>query len=151
MIVLLRRPRVHVPLGGKRRSACLRRFEIHPHLRRINSRLQPQVYHCIRLRIQEVVALVLRIRHAEVLGNVRAQGMNLQRKIAALHCIQKIEPDGELRAELLYDVAAQQLIRMFMHQGQRRRLDDLVAKSKPQAVLLRHTIETPGKVGRFRG
>ena len=98
MIVLLNRPRIHVLLRWKRRSAGLRCFKAFNHFLWIGPGFQPQIDLRIRFRVQQVIALVLRIGHAEVLRDIRAHWMNLKREIAAFYRVQKIEADGKFGA-----------------------------------------------------
>jgi hypothetical protein len=88
-------------------------------LRAVDGRLQAQVHLRARLGVEEVVALVLRVRHPEHLADVVAKRVNLQREVAALERVEHVEADRELGAEGLVDVMAEELLRVPVHEGER--------------------------------
>ena len=143
VIMLAGRPHIHIRLGGESRSTCLRGVQVGGHRLRVDPLAQAQEHGRVRRGVQHVVAFILRVRHPELLVDITRQGMHLQRKIAALHGVEKVKTDGKFRAELVEDVCAQQSLRLFMHQRLGRQLILAGSKAKRQAVLFGHAVEAP--------
>lgn len=98
-------------------------------------------------RIEQVVALVLRIAHAEVFADELGRRMDLKAQVPAAHRIQKIETDGEILAEARLDRLAEQRTRPEQNQVDRWKLEQLSAYPEIEAVLLRHAVEAPPVIG----
>ena len=112
MVVLFRGPSVDKSLGGERPVTLLRSFQSLQHFRGPDVLLQPKEHTGIIFRIEQVIALVLRIAHAKPILDVLGQGMNLERQVPAIHRIQEVKTDREFRAESGMDSFAQQFSRM---------------------------------------
>src|SRR6185312_452512 len=76
-------------------------------------------------------------------ANVAGQRMDLQRQIAAIHRVEKIEPNRELRAKTAIYRFSQQFLRPVENKIDGRNLDAPFAEPEQQAVLLRHAVEAP--------
>ena len=81
---------------------------------------RPRYTRRIRARVEQVVALVLRVVHAEVLLDVLGERMDLEGEVAAAHRVEEVEADGELVAEARVDRLAEQRARLVEHQVDRR-------------------------------
>src|SRR5215469_14200807 len=79
VIVLLCRPPIHKALRREWAISALRTFERLYHLFRLDSLSHSQEHSGIFYGVQQVVALVLRIIHAELILDVLRQRVNLQR------------------------------------------------------------------------
>ena len=77
----------------------------------------PRYTRRIRPGVEQVVALVLRVVHPEVLLDVLGQRMDLERQVAAAHGVEKIEADRELVAEPRVHRLAEQRARLVRRRG----------------------------------
>ena len=123
-----------------------RRLQVADHAARIDALAEAEINTGVSRCIQQVIALVLRIVHAEVLLDVLGERMDLERQVAALHRIKKVEADGEFVAEAGVYGIAQQGPRLVEHQVQRRQLQPRLAQPQQQAVFFRHAVEAPAVV-----
>src|SRR3954451_8640750 len=89
-------------------------------------------------RVEQVIALILRVAHAELLADVLRQRMNLEAEVAAAHRVEEVEADGKLSPEAPVDRIAKQLARVQENQVDRRQLKSILAEAQQQAVFLRH-------------
>ena len=103
MIMLAGRPRIYVRLGRKCRTARLRRVKAVSHGARIDSLAQSQKHFGVWRSIEQVVAFILRVWHSEMLADVAAQRMHLERQVASLHGVEEVETYRELGAEFAHD------------------------------------------------
>ena len=114
--MLARRPHVHVALGRKRIAAGLGGAQVGLHGMLVDAFAQPEIYRGVRTGVEQIVALVLRVRHGEPFLDVTAQGVNLQRQVATLDGVKEVETDRELGAEELHDVMAEQIYGLLVHE-----------------------------------
>src|SRR5487761_330135 len=128
MIMLLRRPSVDISLRGKRFPFFLGGPEFTNHCASIDVFRQTEINASTLFRVEQVIALVLRVWNAELFLNVLGERMNLQRQIAALPRIEEIETDRELSSESPVDRFAKQLVRMAKHKVHRGGFDSHIAK-----------------------
>ena len=131
----------------ERRAAFLRALKIADHAGAVRRGLESQVDAGVLAGVEHVIALILRVRHSESVTDILRQRVHLKREIAALHRVQKIEPDGEFGAEAGVHCFAEQFARMLIDQVDGGQLQTNTVKVEQQAVLFRHAIETPGVVG----
>src|SRR5579859_583045 len=146
VVVLLRGPPVRVLVGFELRAAFLCRAQVRDHAVAVDAFLQSKINAATIAGVEQVIALVLRVVHAEVLLDVFRQRMDLEGKIAAFHGVQKVKADGKLGAKAGVHGVAEKSARMLKNQVNRRYLDVCRAKAEQETVLLRNAIETPRKV-----
>ena len=148
--MLLSRNLVDELLRVKRRAAPLRLLQFRNHVGDLYALFQTQVDAGALFRIQDVIALVLRVGHAKIPMNIVCRRVHLQRQVLATDRIQKVEPYRELRAEPRVHFGAQQRLRMTEDQVHGRHLQHGPIEVKADAVLLRHTVKAPCVVVHFR-
>ena len=149
--MLLRRPLVHVALGREGRPSRLRAAQVPHHGLAVDALLDAQVHAGPRARVEQVVALVLRVVHPEAVLDVLGERVDLEREVPAAHRVQEVEPDRELVPEARVDGLAEELARVAEDEVDRRHLDPRPAEPEEQAVLLRHAVEAPGVVRGLAG
>ena len=120
MVVFARRKGVHMCFGRERPLAGFGGPQVRCDRRRTAPVRQAQVDHRVRLGVQQVIAVVLGVAHAEPGVEVLGERMHLKREIPAPHGVQHVEPDRELGAESAPGQGAQQLARVLQHQILRR-------------------------------
>ncbi len=150
VIMLLRGQRLTY-VGGKRVTSGLRATQIVRHLLRIDAFLQSEIDAGSGLGIQQVVALILRVVHAELVLNVFSERMNLQRQIASAHCVEEVEADRKLCSKPRMHSIAKKLHRLQKDEIDCGNLNPVIAETKEKTVLLGHAIEAPRIVWRIRG
>ena len=148
VVVLLRGEEVDVSLRVKRAFAGLGALQVCDHRLRIHALLQPQIHAAALARIEDVVALVLGVGHAEVGADVFGVRMHLQAQVLAAHGVQEIEADRVFRAEACECALAQHRAGQVLNQVHGGGFHAHVAIAQQQAVLLRHAVKAPGEVGR---
>ena len=148
VVVLFDRPAFHVLFGIERSAAVLRRFQFGDHHFGLDVFPQTEINASIFLHIEHVIALVLCVKHAEMLADVFGQRMHLQAQVAPVHGIEEIETNGKFCAKTGIYILSQQLPWLVINQVNRGYFHRGSIKIEQQAVLLRHTIETPGIVHR---
>ena len=99
MIVLFRRETVRIFLRRERGAPRLGLLQIAKHGGPVHVFLQAQVDARSGCGIQDVVALVLRVVHAEMLLDVLGERMHLKGEIAPSDRVEEIEADGKFIAE----------------------------------------------------
>src|SRR5580692_11118317 len=99
MVVLSGREAVYVFLSVERSSVVLSRFQLPHHGLPVAMSLETEVYVAIVAGIEQIVALVLRVLHAEVLTHKLSFRMNLKREVSTTHCVEEIETNRELGSE----------------------------------------------------
>src|SRR3984893_18315640 len=143
VVVLLGGKPIDVLVGVKLNCALLRLQQVSHHLVAIDVLFQPQVYTPSLPRIQKVVALILGIVDSKLLLNILGQRVHLKGEIAALHCVEKIEADGELGSKTRMHRFAEQLMRMLKYQVNGWDFYLHVAETKQKAILFRYAIKAP--------
>ena len=90
---------------------CCTKFP--PHLFFIHAFFETEVYirFLVFIGIQKIVALILRIWHAEFFIDIFGQRMYLQGKVLTAHRIQQVKTDLEFCAEPAVDSFTQQFMR----------------------------------------
>src|SRR6202451_4905518 len=106
MIVLPCRPSVHLLLGRERSAVLFGAKKIIHHFSRRYVVFQAEIHCGVGPCVEQVVALVLRIAHAELFLNVSGKRMPLEREISTTHGVEKIESDGKLRTKSFSDFLA---------------------------------------------
>src|ERR1039458_9622031 len=91
MVVLFGRPLVGVLVDWKCGAAGLRSLEVRGHGGGIDPAPQAEVNARSGSGIQQVIALVLRIMHSEMVLDVFGERMHLKRKVAATDGVQSEE------------------------------------------------------------
>ena len=100
VVMLLRRPLVHIARGVKRFARFLRMLESIYHFDGIYILTQSEKHGgTLRFGIQKIIAFVLGIVYSESIADILCGGMHLQAQIAALHGVEKVETYGEILAE----------------------------------------------------
>jgi len=153
MIVLPCGNPVHIFVGIEHGTAVLRLPQVSDHLILVDTRLQSQVYRGILLRINQIVTLILRIVHAELLTDELCGGVHLHAQVTSAHGIEQVETNGEVLSKACLHGLTQQLSRFEQHQVDRRDLKVSSLHVQEEAVLFWHTIEAPSVVRliRFQG
>ena len=100
------------------------------HILRLRSGLYTQINAGILLRIQNVVAFILRIGHTECTFDVICQRMNLQTQVLSVNGIQEIKTDRKFRTEAGIVLLPQKRTGLIQSQIHRRYLDIRTAKPK---------------------
>ena len=150
VVVLLSRDLVDELLRVKRRAALLCHLQLRDHIGDLYTLFQAQIYAGALFRVQNVIALVLRVSHAKIPMNIVCRRVHLQRQVLAADRIQKVEPYRKLRAKPGVHFGAQQRLRMTEDQVHGRHLQHCTVQVEADAVLLRHTVKAPCVVVHFR-
>ena len=109
VVVLLRRPAVHVALVREAEAARPARGAGRgPSPRGSTPSRTPRYTQAPSPGVEQVVALVLRVVHPEAVLDVLGQRVHLQREVAAAHRVEEVEADRELVAEARVDGLAEQ-------------------------------------------
>ena len=129
MVVLSGGPAIRVLLGREGQPRRSARIPVRAIIAvGLDAFPQAQINAGVRPGIEQVVAFVLRVVHPEMLLDVFGERMHLERKIAAAHRVEEVEPDGKLIAEPRVDRFAEQRARLVEDQIERRDLEPDVAK-----------------------
>src|ERR1700728_3401299 len=147
MIVLARGELIDILLCGKVEIFFLGATQVMQHRCSVDPFLQAEIDTRVLLRVEKVIALILRVVHPKMFANVGSERMDLEREVAASNGIEEVEANGKLRAEPSSDIEPQQFFRMREHEIDGGNLDTLVAECQQQTVLFRNTIEAPGVIG----
>ena len=150
MVVLLGRPLVDILVRGKCGPAVLRLLQVARHGGGIDPFPQAEIDGRPGSGVQQVIALVLRVVHSEMVLDILGERMNLERKIAAAHGVQKVEPDGKLVAEPRMHFLAEQRAGLGEHQVDRGISKRTSPKPEQQAVFFGHAIEAPAIIRALR-
>ena len=118
------------------------------HLRLIHIFLQTEIDERLFLliRIEQIIAFILCVRHTKFFVDIFRQRMYLQGKILASHSIEQVKPDRKLCAEPAVHTLTEQLMRCIQNKILRRNLQHFSADFQIQTVLLRDTVKAPGEV-----
>src|ERR1700722_17533843 len=147
MIVLGGGKAIDEALGVEGNFAILRDTELRGHCFAVGIVAQAEIDRCFGAGIEQVIAFVLRVGHAEGGLNIFGERMDLQRKVSAAHGVQKVEANWKFGAEAGVDRIAEKFARVRKDQIDGWYLDALVAEAQKQAVFFRDTIEAPGVIG----
>src|SRR5580698_2214839 len=103
MIMFSSRDAICVFLRREQETSLLRTAQIRFHLARNCFSLRSQIDSCVGTCVEKIIALILRIVHAEMGANVLGERMHLQREVSPSHGVEQIEANGEIMAEVLED------------------------------------------------
>ena len=137
-------------LRVKRRAALLCHLKLRDHIGDLHALFQAQIYAGAFFRVQDVIALVLRVSHAKIPMNIVGRRMHLQGQVLAADRIKEIEADGELRAEPGIHFGAKELPGMAQNEIHGRPLQHRSVEVEADTVLLRHSVEAPCVVVHLR-
>src|SRR5580765_4865211 len=121
--MLASRPAIHEGRRLERCAILLRVTQFVDHSLLIDARLQSKVHACVRSRIEQVIAFVLRVSHPEIVDDVLVKWMYLQRQVSALHRVEEIKANWKLSTESGIRALTEQFTGMLEHQIHRRNLD----------------------------
>ena len=150
MIMLLSGDLVDELLRVKRRAALLCHLKLRDHIGDLYTLFQAQIYAGALFRVQNVIALVLRVSHAKIPMNIVGRRMHLQGQVLAADRIQEVESDGEFRAEPGVHFFAQEFLGMAENEVHSRHLQHCSVEVETDTVLFRHSVETPCVVVHLR-
>ena len=147
VVVLLGLNLIHIFLGVEHKTAFLSLTQVVDHRILVDTFFQSQIHHSILSGIQQIVALVLCIVHAEILADKLGGGMHLQTQIATAHGVEKVETNRKILAKTGLYRLTEQWSALQQHQIDRGQLETHAVHLEQQTVLLGHTVETPAEVG----
>src|SRR5262245_18393216 len=98
------------------------------------------------VHIQQLVALILGVFHAELVFYILRCWMHLQAEIAPFHGVQKVKTDWKFGTEAVVYHFAEQVDSLLEHEIDRRYFESSTSKFLQQAIFFRNAIETPGVV-----
>jgi hypothetical protein len=117
------------------------------HLATIDAGTQTEIDGSVRGGVEQVVAFILRVGHSEFVLDVLGERMNLEREVAALHGVQKVEADGEFVAETPVNGITQEFPGMAEDEIEGRHFGADATKVEEETVFFRDAVETPCVVG----
>ena len=147
MVVLAGRNLIDILLRVEDNLTALGGTKVFDHRLAVYAFLQAQVHDSILRRVQQIITLVLGVRHPELLADELGRGMDLKAEVTPAHRVQEVEAYGEILAETRLDGLPQQLAAAQQDQILGRQFEINPIHFQQEAVLLRDAVEAPAIIG----
>jgi len=106
VVMLLSWNLVHIFFCVEDDLASLGSSEVFDHGILVNAFLETEVHDSAVVSVEDIVALVLGIRHTELLSYEMSSRVDLEAEVSSSNCVEEVEADREVLAEAgLYDLA----------------------------------------------